>query len=396
MSRGASIASDHYLLDVVGLIYDAALDPTLWPTALERMMKATGGVGGSLLERHANAFNPSKITTPSLADYYAAYDRSEYWRIEARVRRLCALKDVPGSAHHQIASGRIITDLDFFSSEEAAKDSFYQEVLRPYELGYGAYFWIRLPGRVLVLGTSRSYDAGPFSYRDLARMQLLRGHLQRALGVGARLQSASQLTRSIFDRLAASEHAAVALDAEGQLLFANRAAERLDGTSISLRHNKLSGLAPADSSELRRLTASALGQDGIMSDPSPAKIRRKDKLPLVVQALPLSEAAKGNDLFSSPAGAIVIFTDPEARASGNPLKSLRLLGLTPAEARIARLAGRGLGAVDIADEVGNTVGTVRYTLKKVYSKLGVVRQSELALLVARLSSASPAPEAFRN
>ena len=397
MNRGASVASDHHLIDLVGRIYDAALDPTLWPTALEEMMKAAGGVGGSLLERHANSFNPRKITTPGLADYYAEYDRSEYWRIEARVRRLRALKDVPGSAYQHIASGRIITDLDFISPEEAAEDPFYQDVLRPYELGYGAYLWIRLPGKVLVLSTSRSNNAGPFSRRDLDRMELLRGHVQRALSASAQLLSAKQVSRSIFDWLATLDLAAVMLAADGQLLFANRAAEGLEGISISLHHNRLRGLTPADSAALRRLTSSALGPEGILSDPSPARINRRDNgRPLIVQALPLSRASTGNDMLSSPAGALVIFTDPKARSRNDPLKSLRLLGLTPAEARIANLAGQGWGAVDIADQVGNTVGTVRYMLKRIYSKLSVARQSELAIVVARLSSVSPAHDDSRN
>lgn len=388
MKRGSSVASDH-LNEVIAHIYDAAVEPTLWPTALEEMMRASGGVGGSLIERHGNAFNPSKITTPGLADYYADYDKLEYWRIEARVRRLRALKAVPGSAYHQIASGRIVTDLDFTAPDEVAKDPFYQDVLRRYELGYGAYFWIQLPGRVMVLGTSRAYNAGSFSESDIARMKLLRGHFQRALQVSVGLRSAQRLSRGIFEWLATNEFAAVVLAADGQILFANSAAEKLDGVSISLRRNRLSGLSPADSAALGRLVASALGQDGILTDPSPAKISRRDNgLPLLVQALPLSETANGKDLLASPRGAIILFADPEVRSDGDPLKPLRLLGLTPAEARIAYWAGQGLGSVDIADKVGNTAGTVRFTLKKIYSKLGVVRQSELALLVARLSSFS--------
>jgi DNA-binding CsgD family transcriptional regulator len=65
--------------------------------------------------------------------------------------------------------------------------------------------------------------------------------------------------------------------------------------------------------------------------------------------------------------------------------ALELLGLTPAEARIAALVGGGESPREAADALGVTYNTVRSSLKLVFDKLGVGRQSELARVVARLA-----------
>jgi DNA-binding CsgD family transcriptional regulator len=61
-----------------------------------------------------------------------------------------------------------------------------------------------------------------------------------------------------------------------------------------------------------------------------------------------------------------------------------MLGLTLGEARIAAHIGSGLAPRETAARLGITEGATRTTLKRVFSKLGVSRQSELAVLLTRL------------
>jgi DNA-binding CsgD family transcriptional regulator len=64
---------------------------------------------------------------------------------------------------------------------------------------------------------------------------------------------------------------------------------------------------------------------------------------------------------------------------------LRSIGLTPAEARVALLYGNGRTAREAAQELGISEHTAKSTLKNIYGKLGVRKQSELARLIARLT-----------
>jgi DNA-binding CsgD family transcriptional regulator len=60
-------------------------------------------------------------------------------------------------------------------------------------------------------------------------------------------------------------------------------------------------------------------------------------------------------------------------------------GLAPAEARVAVLIGAGLSPKQAAKKLGISVGNVRTTLQHVFTKVGVSRQSELAVLITKLT-----------
>jgi PAS domain S-box-containing protein len=61
-----------------------------------------------------------------------------------------------------------------------------------------------------------------------------------------------------------------------------------------------------------------------------------------------------------------------------------LFDLAPAEARVATLIGAGLSPRQAAEKLGITVGNVRTTLKHVFTKVGISRQSELIILLTNL------------
>jgi PAS domain S-box-containing protein len=100
--------------------------------------------------------------------------------------------------------------------------------------------------------------------------------------------------------------------------------------------------------------------------------------PLIFNLLPMKAA------FGSPLGILVV---TKLAATGVPSPDLvqRLFALAPAEARVATLIGSGLSPRQAAKKLGISEGNVRTTLKRVFAKVGVSRQSELALLLAKLT-----------
>ena len=94
-----------------------------------------------------------------------------------------------------------------------------------------------------------------------------------------------------------------------------------------------------------------------------------------------------HDAIASEPAALVLFSDPLRPARGQSAALLQLLGLTPAEARLAVHISQWLPPRAAAEALGITVSTARSKLKTIYSKLAIVRQSQRANLVARLDSA---------
>ena len=88
--------------------------------------------------------------------------------------------------------------------------------------------------------------------------------------------------------------------------------------------------------------------------------------------------------FDSTLGILVV---TKLGATGVPSADLvrHLFALAPAEARVATLIGSGLSPRQTAEKLGISVGNVRTTLQHVFTKVGVSRQSELAVLLTKLT-----------
>ena len=172
---------------------------------------------------------------------------------------------------------------------------------------------------------------------------LVRDTVPRAASLGAVLTALEGLGR-----------AACIVSGEGRVLQRNKAAAELLGGTV------------------------AVGRGG--AGGGPALVRRGEgRGPLILQLLPLSSDVAGAD------ERLALLTDPTAEHRATPrVELLKLLNLTPAEARVASVVSSGLPPREAAARLGLAEATVRSTLKVVFGKLGVTRQAELVRLVGRL------------
>ena len=115
----------------------------------------------------------------------------------------------------------------------------------------------------------------------------------------------------------------------------------------------------------------------------PIALERKNGRPLIVQALPIDPAATGRP------SALLLIKYPTREAKADLEPALQLLGLTPAEAKIATLVGSDNSPREAAQRLDNSEGTVCTALNRIYEKLDINRQSELARIVARLETIGP-------
>jgi DNA-binding CsgD family transcriptional regulator len=201
------------------------------------------------------------------------------------------------------------------------------------------------------------------------------GELQRRKPPPDRATFLSFLSR--FDR------AAALIERDGTVVLINGRAERLIGNGLGVANGHLRCVRQANQFTLDGLIAAAL--DNAVSVTGRLD-RSGDGAPIIVKAMPFEMDLPGRPMPRATTVALLVFADPSEAVTTDPEPALQLLGLTPSEARAAALVGRGLGPREAAEELGLTENSVRTTIKRVFSKLALSRQSELAVLVSRIAS----------
>lgn len=356
------------LLGLVDGIYEAGLDPEMWPDTLARLSALAGAVCTEIyVTQGADLVFASHGGLPEyvMEEYLARY--------HGRTKRSILLPRAP--------QGTLLTDLDFTTEDQMVRDPFYEEFLRDLDLRHFlGLSVVQSSSMVVPVGIELPLRAGPPDASVYAFAKAVMPHIRRAVLMQTRLAGArvrEQRLAACIDALAVG---VVLLDARGEVHLANAAARDILAKSGALNvRRRLVATGRAESRKLERLIESALGPapslvpaGGVMAINGPGR-----RLPLSVLVCPVPSERRGWDGIC----AIVFVSDPEATAETPTDLLRRLYSLTPAEARltVALVAGERLN--DIAERFGVTKGTARGQLKSVFAKTGAHGQADLVRLV---------------
>jgi DNA-binding CsgD family transcriptional regulator/PAS domain-containing protein len=379
------MAESAQTLATLDLLYDAALDASLWPAALQQFARAVGGMGTALIPITPNS-TTGLVVSPVLAESKPEYERGWY-RYDSRVARI----------HARGLSQGVCCEAELFTPEEVARDPLRQEFCRSYGMGdFAAQLVAPLPDLVVAFSVMRALDRGRFEKRELVTLGLIGKHAARALVLSSRLAAVQRTEHALAGALARLDCGALVIDRAGNVLFANEAAARLFGNGLAIERGQLVAAARAHQPALARLMRSAIeiGTDLDALEPI-ALPRPGGRQPLLVQAIPVG-GGDAAPLAMPGAAAVVIVVEPEDERAPSAVEALRLLGLTPAQARLAGLVGTGHSRSEAAAVLGISEWTARDALKKVYSRLNISRQAELVQLVDRLEVLAAHRRAHRD
>ena len=212
-------------------------------------------------------------------------------------------------------------------------------------------------------------------------------HIRQYVRVRQALVDARALGSSVAALLQNTKCGLVQLDPRGRILAANEPAHDLlrRGDGLVDRRGLLSAVFADDDDALQALLARALPRFGGPGESGSITVRRRAVSPrLVLHASPVGGA--GLDARAGRVAALVLVVDPAMRGIVDPGVVGTVLGLTPAESRIAVLLAQSRTIRDIAVATGRSEGTVRWHVKRVLGKLGLSRQMELVQLVMSLSN----------
>lgn len=370
--------------DLIGLFYDAATAPELWPTALEAVGDALGGcalVMSILSPREGLKFAATVRIDPD----YRALIEQRFASPETNPL-VAAMPRLPITV--PVAREAILPDREYLGGE------LYNEVFRPQDLAHAAAACVlRTPDHIVPLGIVRQAGSERPDRRDLDLLGRLLPHMQRSVQLYLRLGSLEARWSAAEEALDHLPFGVVLVDACGKVLFLNRSAESVIAAAdgLTVREGVLIAATSEETRALGKLVAEAAATGaGAGTSPGSAIVLSRPSMsaPLPVLVAPL----RGQWTLPAErrAAAAVFVTDPARCATVAGRQLIELFGLTPAEAQlaVALLAGKRLAR--IAAERGVQLPTVRNQLRAVLAKTGTGRQAELVRLLATLPAAPAA------
>lgn len=386
---------------LAGFLYDAAVDPARWPTALDALRRALG-YDHAVLALHDLPGGRGRVEyaanlTPVWHERMRRYDVHAV----AAWGGLDAILAQP--AHEPVVLSRVnpggLADAtNPWAADWAAPLGIVDQV---------ALLLAPDGGALDCLGLGRHRDRGPVGADDVAVARALAPHVQRAAAIGRLLDEhrvAAGRLAAALDHLAAP---VLLLGADARVLHANAAARDLltAGAPLGVRGGRLTspdvGVVGAITAALGHIVRGVDAGPPSMAGARPTgfgipvrgSVSRDggDAGVFALHLLPLG----GSPVRSAPArGAVaaLFVASPQARPGRADALVAALYGLTPAETRVFALVADGRTPAEAADALGVAASTLRTHLLRVYTKLGVHRQSDLARVAAALTSAvAPAP-----
>jgi DNA-binding CsgD family transcriptional regulator len=344
-------------------IEGAALAPETWPDVLHEIAAASGGAGATILGYGGGRFSFFNSTDmpPGLAAAYEALGGAD----AARNPRIAATLAAP--------SMRVIAEPEFISEDERRRHPLYQEFLEPSGSHYLTAAVLEAKGDHRVVACLRNTrDQGPPQTPQRALFAALLPHLQAAVRLQLRLETeAAAFALGALETLGI---AALFCNFAGRVVGLTAVADALLARSdaLSLRDGRLRATSAASDRALREAVERAASHATLVAPRSGAVLLRDaDGAPLhIAHVAPLPASAT-----SLQTGARVLVTVGLSAPRSKELPPQ--LGLSPAEAEIARALADGETLRDIAERRKVSIETVRTQLRAVYGKLGVHRQVEL-------------------
>ena len=378
----------------VDCIYDAALEPRLWPQALQAVADVHSGV---------RAFLYTPLSTPEQGGYVLTHDPVQVAEIQRWSARYGAMDPwVEAALSKGLAvEGNPILSQDLVPDAVMIRHPFYTEFLQHHNARHlctGLVFQGRDPDLpTLVCGVHRGVNDPLFDEDNRQVHGLLLRHLSRAVGVMTRLRTAEMAQTASLAALDALPGPVLLLGRRAQVVFANRAAmaalARADGLALQaslVAGNGLGRLVADEADHTRAIEAEVAAA----LDPDPLAVRHFGPglvLPQpqaggkwVLRMAPLAD--KGRAVLSVDDAQVMVFLHDSAAEWVLPPETLQqVYGLTAAETRVAQALLQHGAPAEVARALFVEESTVRTQLKALFDKTGTNRQADLIKMLMGLA-----------
>lgn len=365
------------LSELIGAIYDCAIDPARWPETLAMIGSATRCCAGMIM---ASNFDPPTVRL------------LEVWNFEQEVVSRLPEYGTESAGVWLSMPDFWTRDLDLPGSsmrearEAYSKTRWVREVMVPRGMVDSMHLMlIRQENRVADIGLYRHGSEGMISDGDLKILHLLAPHVRRAITVSDLIDMKNLENAALVSALDGIAAGAVIVGDAGRVLHANEAARTMfeARAPILKRNGRISTHHPDVANELLRAIELARKDEvGIERKGIGVPLVHGDSAVATAHVLPLARGTRTRLVAEATAAVFVV-------PSGEPMPADvdtigRIFGLTPAEVRLLRCLAAGDSLPDAAAEIGSSLATMKTHRSRIFAKMGVTRHAELMALVRRL------------
>ena len=367
------------LSSFIGQIYDAAIEPGLWPGVLKQTADFLGGASAALYYKdaatnHGNVYYECGRNDPHYKRLY--FDK--YIKIDPTSAGLC---------FREVGNPLGVGDILDFDEFHASR--FYQEWVRPQQWADAMSVALDKTATGAALFTVfRLERQGLVDTEARRRMRLIAPHVRRAALVGRAIEHKTAEAATFADTLDGLSAAMFLVDADGRIVHANAVGRIMLREGFVLRSacGKLAATeAWASRALVDAVTAAKGGDAAVGSRGIAVPLTGRDGDGYVAHALPLASAARRAG--ARYAAVAALFVQKAARQMRSaPEVIARMFNLTPSELRVLfAIIERG-GVPETAEALGIGQATVKTHLHRLFRKTGTRRQSELVKLVVGFAS----------
>jgi DNA-binding CsgD family transcriptional regulator len=360
-------------------LYEAAVNPSLWPRALaafadltqypEIIITVHDKIPGTKRGNLRLFMSAGRICTPESNRAYGTH----YYSVDP-------LRD---SVAFETPTGSILLCQEYVSKEIVARSEFYQDYLLP--LG-GRYLggWMLVNDERLVSSLVLHARDAPFDRKKVERWGSMAQHARRAVALSLQLaerMSQGAVLRQVIDNAGL---VCVMVDGNSKLIDCSAAATALLERGGSLKVH-IGGRLATDSEtgtkRLRQLVTLAAtgGGGGLMRVANAA-----DESFCMIQIVP-GGVATDNPFDPRYAGCALVFVRQPSGSRPVDVQQIRVaLDCTRAEAEVAAALVSGHSPNRISADRGVTLTTVRTQIRSLLTLAGLNRIPELVALLASL------------
>src|SRR5262245_21558516 len=365
---------------LIGKIYDASLDPTLWPEVFEKASSFIGATAACL---------GSQDTVRRTANYHYSWGSDvEFERLY--VEQYCRLNPVfPAAIFFSVE--QVYDVPDCIPRDEFCRSRFAREWLAPQ--GWIDGLLVNLDKSATscaVFMVCRHFSQGIADEETRRRFSLVVPHMRRALTIGQVIDLKKVEAVALADSLDTLSSAMFLVDASGRIVHANLSGHGMvaEGNVLRARGGKLTPVdAQADRLLLDALTAASAGDAAVGRKGIALPLHARDGTRHVANVLPLTSGVRREAGLSYSAIATVFVHKAALDLTSPPEAIAQEFSLTPAELRVLFSIVDIGGVAEVAEVLGVSEATVKTHLHHVFAKTGTGRQADLVKLVAGYANA---------